>query len=97
MYRGARALGPGLLESVYDACLERELLLRGLRFERQKPLPVRYKGVTLECGYRMDFVVQAELVVEVKAVELLLPVRAAQLIKSDGGFVQQSTKTISVS
>jgi len=75
-----RVLGPGLLESSYETCLEHELVLRGLRFERQRHLPVRYKGVTLECGYRMDFVVQAELVVEVKAVEYLLPVHAAQLI-----------------
>ena len=75
-----RVLGPGLLESAYETCLEHELVLRGLRVERQKPLPVRYKGVTLECGYRMDFVVQAELIVEVKAVEHLLPVHAAQLI-----------------
>ncbi len=75
-----RVLGPGLLESAYEACLAHELALRGLCFERQKTLPVSYKGVRLECGYRMDFVVRAELVVEVKAVERLLPVHEAQLI-----------------
>jgi GxxExxY protein len=75
-----RVLGPGLLESAYEACLAHELTLRGLSFERQKMLPVSYKGVQLECGYRMDFVVRNELVVEVKAVERLLPVHEAQLI-----------------
>jgi GxxExxY protein len=75
-----RVLGPGLLESAYEACLAHELTLRGLSFERQQSLPVSYKGVRLECGYRMDFVVHAELVVELKAVERLLPVHEAQLI-----------------
>jgi GxxExxY protein len=75
-----RVLGPGLLESAYEACLAHELTLRGLSFERQQSLPVSYKGVRLECGYRMDFVVRAELVIEVKAVERLLPVHEAQLI-----------------
>jgi GxxExxY protein len=75
-----RVLGPGLLESAYETCLEHEFVLRGLRFERQKVLPVRYKGVTLDCSYRMDFVVEAELVVDVKAVEHLTTVHAAQVI-----------------
>ncbi len=75
-----RCLGPGLLESAYEACLAHELTLRRLSFERQVPLPVIYKGVQLECGYRMDFVVCQELVVELKAVERLLPVHEAQLI-----------------
>lgn len=73
-------LGPGLLESAYQACLAHEFAVRGLGFEREEPLPVRYKGVSLECGYRLDFVVNAELVVEVKAVERLLPVHVAQVI-----------------
>ena len=59
-------LGPGLLESAYEACLAHELTLRGLSFERQKALPVSYKGVQFECGYRMDFEVSAELVVEIR-------------------------------
>jgi GxxExxY protein len=75
-----RVLGPGLLESAYEACLAHELTFRGLSFERQKALPISYKGVQLECGYRMDFLVCAELVVEIKAVERLLRVHEAQLI-----------------
>jgi len=75
-----RALGPGLLESVYEECLCRELELRGVTFERQRPLPVVYKGITLECGYRLDLVVENQVVVELKAVESLLPVHEAQLV-----------------
>ena len=75
-----RVLGPGLLESAYEACLAHELTLRNLHFERQKPLPVTYKGAELGCGYRLDFVVQAELIIEVKAVEHLVPIHEAQLI-----------------
>jgi GxxExxY protein len=75
-----RVLGPGLLESAYEVCLARELTLRGLSFDRQRAVPVSYKGVPLECGYRLDFVIGAELIVEVKAVECLLPVHEAQLI-----------------
>ena len=73
-------LGPGLLESAYERCLAHELALRRLPFERQRPVPVEYKGVLLECGYRLDFVVNSMLVVEVKAVERLLPVHEAQLL-----------------
>jgi GxxExxY protein len=65
-----RKLGPGLLESVYRACLARELALRGLFFEQEKPLPVEYKGVLIDCSYRLDFVVAGKVVVEVKAVIL---------------------------
>lgn len=75
-----RELGPGLLESAYEQCLAYELSLRRLRFERQVPLPVRYKGVALACGYRVDFVVERSLVVEIKAVEQLLPVHEAQVV-----------------
>lgn len=75
-----RILGPGLLESVYEECLCHELSLRGLSFERQKVVPVSYKGVELGCGYRADLIVQDELIVEVKAVEALLPLHEAQLI-----------------
>ncbi len=75
-----RALGPGLLESAYQACLARELTLRGLLFEKEKPLPVIYKDVQLDCGYRLDFVVAQKVILELKAVETLLPVHEAQLL-----------------
>jgi GxxExxY protein len=75
-----RALGPGLLESAYEECLCRELNLRGLAFQRQVSLPVEYKGVKLDCGYRLDLVVQDEVVLELKCVEHLLPVHDAQLL-----------------
>ncbi len=75
-----RELGPGLLESAYQACLARELSLRKISFEQQKPLPVSYKGVAIDCGYRLDFVVEENVVVELKAVEALHDVRDAQLL-----------------
>lgn len=75
-----RALGPGLLESAYEECLCRELHLRGIPFERQRPLSVEYKGLRLDCGYRLDLLVSDRVVVEVKAVESLLPVHEAQLL-----------------
>ncbi len=75
-----RQLGPGLLESAYLECLSRELVLRGIPFEREKPLPLEYKGVHLECGYRLDLLVAGCVVVEVKAVEALSPVHDAQLL-----------------
>ncbi len=75
-----RALGPGLLESAYEECLCHELNLTGLRFERQVALPVTYKNVRLDCGYRMDIVVERRVVLEVKAVEALLAVHSAQLL-----------------
>jgi GxxExxY protein len=75
-----RALGPGLLESAYEECLCREFNLRGLAFQRQVPLPVEYKGVKLDCGYRLDLVVQDTVVLELKCVEHVLPVHEAQLL-----------------
>jgi GxxExxY protein len=75
-----RVLGPGLLESAYEECLCHELNLVGLAFERQVPLPVVYKGVRLDCGYRLDVVVEGRLVVELKTVERLMPVHDAQLL-----------------
>lgn len=75
-----RHLGPGLLESAYEECLCRELALRRVPFERQRQLPVEDKGFRLECGYRLDLVVAQTVVVEVKAVEALLPVHEAQLL-----------------
>jgi GxxExxY protein len=75
-----RAIGPGLLESAYEACLVHELRERGFRVEQQKPLPVIYKGVQLDCGYRLDLVVNECVIVEVKAVEKLTTVHDAQLL-----------------
>lgn len=75
-----RSLGPGLLESAYEECLCYELTQFRLNYERQVPLPVVYKGVQLECGYRMDLVVEDLVVVEIKAIESLLPVHEAQLL-----------------
>ena len=75
-----RELGPGLLESAYEECLCHELSLRGLRFCRQVELPVVYKGIKLDCGYRLDLVVEDLIVVELKAVEKLLPIHEAQLL-----------------
>jgi GxxExxY protein len=75
-----RTLGPGLLESAYEQCLSHEFSLRQIPFERQKPLPIDYKGVRLDCGYRLDFLVAETVVVEVKAIEALLPIHQAQLL-----------------
>ena len=75
-----KTLGPGLLESAYEECLCHELRLAGLGFERQKSLPVAYKGVQLDCGYRLDVVVEKKLLVELKAVQELLPIHEAQLL-----------------
>ena len=75
-----RQLGPGLLESAYLECLSRELVQRGIPFERQKPLPLEYKGVRLECGYRLDLLVAGCVVVEIKSLEALAPVHDAQLL-----------------
>lgn len=75
-----RQLGPGLLESAYRECLCRELVLRGIPFEREKSLPLEYKGVHLECGYRLDFLVAGRVVAEIKAVGALAPVHDAQLL-----------------
>jgi len=75
-----KQLGPGLLELVYEECLTHELRLRGLACERQAPLPVVYKGVSLECGYRIDLLVEDVVIIELKAVEAILPVHEAQLL-----------------
>ena len=74
-----RELGPGLLESACEECLCHELHLRGLSFERL-PLPVQYKGLKLDCGYRLDVVVENPVIVELKSVEKVLPVHEAQLL-----------------
>ena len=75
-----RALGPGLLESAYEACLAYELGERGLTMERQKGLPVTYRGVSVDCGYRIDLLVDGLVVVGLKAVEKLDPIHEAQLL-----------------
>ncbi len=74
------ALGPGLLESAYEACLEYELVKNGLLVEAQKPLPLIYQTVKLECGYRIDLLVERKLIVEVKAVEALAEIHFAQVL-----------------
>jgi GxxExxY protein len=75
-----RALGPGLLESTYELCPCRELNLRGIAFERQKAIPVEYKGVKLDCGYRADLIVDGRVLVEIKAVDALTAISDAQLL-----------------
>ena len=75
-----RELGPGLLESAYEECLCFELSQLKLAFERQVPLPVHYKEVNLDCGYRMDVVVERRVIIEIKAVERIIPVHEAQLL-----------------
>jgi GxxExxY protein len=75
-----RKLGSGLLESAYRKCLCRELFLKGIGFEYEYSLPLEYKGIRLECGYRVDILVNGLLVVEVKSVEALAPIHDAQLL-----------------
>ena len=75
-----KALGPGLLESAYEECLSYELRNAGLRIEQQKPLPVVYKEIRLECGYRIDILVEDTVVVELKSVDVLNPVHEAQIL-----------------
>jgi GxxExxY protein len=75
-----KTLGPGLLESAYEACLCQELELRSIPFRNQLTLPVYYKGRLIDCGYRLDIIVDETVVVEIKAVESLLPIHAAQLL-----------------
>jgi GxxExxY protein len=75
-----RALGPGLLESAYEECLCHELRSRGVPFDRQLPLPVTYKGITLECGDRLDLFVAGRVIVELKSVEKLEPIHTAQVL-----------------
>jgi len=73
-------LGPGLLESVYEECLCRELELREIPYERQKELPIEYKGVKLDCGYRLDLVIQNAIILELKSCENIEPIHKAQLL-----------------
>ncbi len=75
-----RALGPGLLESAYEECVCYELKIRGLGYKRQVDLPLTYKGISLEFGYRLDVVVEDRVLLELKCVEKLLPIHEAQLL-----------------
>jgi GxxExxY protein len=75
-----RVLGPGLLESAYQECLCRELALRQIPFQRELPVPVRYEGVLLDCGYRLDLVVADSVIVELKSIEQLNGIHEAQLL-----------------
>ncbi len=75
-----RHLGPGLLESAYHECLARELVVRRIPFQRQRPLPLEYKGIRLECGYRVDLLIAGLVAVEINAIEAIAPVHEAQLL-----------------
>jgi len=75
-----RVLGPGLLESTYQQCLARELALKDISYKFEHPLPVEYKGIKLDCGYRVDLIVNDELIVELKAVKEVLSIHQAQLL-----------------
>ena len=75
-----RALGPGLLESAYQQCLAYELKLNGIPFRTEVPVPIAYKGIQLECGYRLDFVVDARLILELKSVDEITGIHRAQLL-----------------
>ena len=75
-----RILGPGLLESVYEECLCKELELNNISFKRQDKLPLKYKGMNVDCGYRIDLIVENKVIVELKSVEKILPVHEAQLL-----------------
>jgi GxxExxY protein len=75
-----RSLGPGLLEAVYEECLAREFTLRTIPFERQKPIPLVYKDLKLECGYRLDFLVMSRIVVEIKSIEAIAPIHETVML-----------------
>jgi len=75
-----KELGPGLLESAYEACLAYELTEKGLAIERQKNLPVIYRGLKMDCGYRLDLLVEEKIVVEIKSVERIDPIHKAQIL-----------------
>ncbi len=75
-----RALGPGLLESAYEQCLARELSLNDVQFRLQVPIPVEYKGLHLDCGYRIDVLVDEQVILELKSVERILAIHEAQLL-----------------
>jgi GxxExxY protein len=75
-----KAIGPGLLESSYQRCLAREFDLRGIRYRQEVDLPLTYKGVIIDCAYRIDFILEEKIVIELKSVEKLIPIHEAQLL-----------------
>lgn len=75
-----KALGPGLLESAYEECLFYELTRTGLKVEKQKPLPLIYEDIKLDCGYRLDIIIENKVIIEIKAVDALHPVHMAQML-----------------
>lgn len=75
-----RELGPGLLESAYEVCLAYDIAKSGLSVERQKELPVKYRNVKLDCGYRIDLIIENKVIVEIKAIDKLAPIHTAQLL-----------------
>ncbi|BCX47427.1 hypothetical protein HAHE_13350 [Haloferula helveola] len=85
-------LGPGLLESAYEACLAHELGLRGHKVEKQMPQPITYEGLMIEAGYRLDLLVDGELIIELKAVEQLLPIHHAQVMT----YLKLSRRTLAL-
>ena len=89
-YRVHSKMGPGLLESAYEACMAHELTKRGFKVERQKPQPVRYDDLEIEVGYRLDILVDDKVIIELKAVEQLAPIHQAQLMT----YLRLSGKTL---
>ena len=75
-----KALGPGLMESVYEKCLSFELTKAGLKYEIQRALPVHYKGIKIDCGYRIDILVEDKLIVELKSVDKVMPINKSQIL-----------------
>jgi GxxExxY protein len=75
-----KKLGPGLLESTYERCLSFELISAGIRHSTQKELPIEYKGVKLDCGYRTDMIIENDIILEIKSVDRIMPIHEAQLL-----------------
>ena len=75
-----KILGPGMLESAYEECLSYELVQQGLSIERQKPIPILYKQIKLDCGYRIDLLIEKKIIIELKSVDALAPIHEAQIL-----------------
>lgn len=75
-----RIIGPGMLESAYEECLTYELIQKRLKVDRQKPIPIVYKKIKLDCGYRLDLLVESKVIVEIKSIDFVLPVHEAQIL-----------------
>ncbi len=91
-----KALGPGLLESAYEECICHELTLGGLSLERQKPLAVQYKGINLDCGYRLDVVVENAIILELKSCDKIEPIHKAQLLTYLGSSQSIVSSTVTL-